>query len=266
MRVRPLATSLLLLCASLLLVPGAALADEEADAAGVQADVAESDTGSPDDPWERMNRKVFGFNEGLDRWVLEPAATGWDKVVPEPAQRSIGNFFANISLPMRAVNEVFQGKPWKAYETTWRLVINSVVGLGGLFDPASHYEVHKSDEDFGQTLGVWGVPRGPYWVLPFLGASSPRAATGMAVDRAPYFFFSLPIYVTAPAGAVNVVNARAGVLEDIAAERKAAFDFYTFVRSSYLQFRENRVRDREEDQDEKADDDLYYYLEEDDDG
>lgn len=259
---RSAAVSLLLLGAFALSARG----DEASGAGAVQADVQASG-GDVEDPWEAMNRPVFAFNEGVDRIVLEPVATGWDKVVPEPVQECIGNFFDHLQLPVRFANDVLQGKPRDAYETAWRAVINSVVGLGGLFDPASHWEVHESDEDFGQTLGTWGVPPGPYWVLPLLGPSNPRDAAGMLVDRAAavagYF---VPVYVSVSAGALDIVNARAAVLEDIRAERESAFDFYSFVRSSYIQYRENRVRDRVDEPDDQTDDeDLYYFDEEDDD-
>lgn len=219
------------------------------------------------DPWEGMNRKVFAFNEGLDRWILEPVATGWDYVLPEFAQDGISNFFDNLSMPVHLANDLLQGKPGDAYQTAWRMVINTTVGIGGLFDPASRWEVYKSDEDFGQTLGVWGVPSGPYLVIPLLGPSSPRDATGLVVDQmgaaATYF---VPLYVTVSAGAVDRLNDRARLLETIAAEREAAFDFYTALRSSYTQFRENRVRDRKEEETDDGDDDLYYFDEEDEDG
>ncbi len=265
----------------LLLLAGASplLAAEKGDEASVTANVqsameatedvsaASGPNGSAGDPWEGMNRKVFAFNEGLDHYLLEPVATGWDYAVPEVAQKSVGNFFDHLALPVRFANDLLQGKPWKAYETAWRIVINTVVGIGGLFDPATRWEVYKSDEDFGQTLGVWGVPPGPYWVIPVFGASSPRDATGMLVDRAASAAgFIVPIYVSAPAAVVDVVNDRAAVLEDVRAEREAAFDFYTFVRSAHTQFRENRVNDRaEQDEEAGADDDLYFFDEEDDD-
>ncbi len=274
----PVAAPLLLL---LLVAPPSLAAeapDEASAAASVQSAMPEdvsapsvgngsAGNGSAGDPWEGMNRRVFAFNEGLDRFLLEPVATGWDYAVPEVAQKSVGNFFDHLALPVRFANDLLQGKPWKAYETAWRIVINSVVGIGGLFDPATRWQVYKSDEDFGQTLGVWGVPPGPYWVIPVYGASSPRDAAGMLVDRtASAGGFFVPIYVSASAGVLDVVNDRAAVLEDIRAERESAFDFYTFVRSSYTQFRENRVRDRaEQDEEDGADDDLYYLDEEDDD-
>jgi phospholipid-binding lipoprotein MlaA len=214
-----------------------------------------------------MNRRVFGFNEGVDHWFLEPVATGWDKAVPDVAQRSISNFFDNLAMPVRMVNELLQAKPMKAYETLWRIAMNTVGGVGGLFDVASHFQVYESDEDFGQTLGYWGVPAGPYWVLPLLGPSSPRDATNVVIGSGVSiltFFVPIPIYVTAPATAVDTVNDRAASLETIRAERESAFDFYTAVRSAYTQYRENRVRDRADapDADAEQDDDLYYLDEE----
>jgi len=256
-----------------LLAPPAAADDREAPApAVVQAGDAPGTRqgGTPGDPWEPMNRRVFAFNEGVDRWFLEPVATGWDRAVPEVAQRSIGNFFDNLAMPIRLANEILQAKPWRAYETLWRIAINTVGGVGGLFDPASHFQVYESDEDLGQTLGYWGVPSGPYWVVPLLGPSSPRDATGLAVGSTVSivaFFVPIPLYVTAPTTAVDVVNDRAASLETIRAEREAAFDFYTAVRSAYTQYRENRVRDRaddEDDEDDGDDDEDLYYLDEED--
>lgn len=250
-----------LLLAAALLPAGSALAEASAPGS-VQAG------SSPEDPWESMNRPVFAFNESVDRWVLEPVATGWDTVVPERVQTCIGNFFDNLGMPVRGANDLLQGKPWKAYETAWRIVINSTVGVGGLFDVASHYDVYESDEDFGQTFGVWGVPPGPYWVIPLLGPSTPRDAVGLAAGGSfslITYFVPLPFYVTVPASAVDVVNERAAVLESVRAEREAAFDFYTFVRSAYLQYRENQVRDRAEDDEELQEDEDLYYLEDDED-
>lgn len=242
----------------------AAWADE---AAGVGAADAEGSAERSVDPWQPMNRKIFAFNEAVDRYFLEPVATGWDRVVPDPVQHSISNFFENLQMPVHMANDLLQLKPWDAYQTAWRIVINSVAGIGGLFDPASHFDIYKSDEDFGQTLGYWGVPSGPYLVLPLLGPSSPRDTVGMVVDRAPsvvFYFVPVPTYVTVPTSAVNVVNARAGSLEEIREERESAIDFYVFVRSAYTQYRENRVHDRVEQPKKGGENENLYYLDEDD--
>jgi phospholipid-binding lipoprotein MlaA len=251
-----------------LALSGGAAADEEGSLPPVQAEMEEADdqdaTRTSEDPWEGMNRKIFAFNEGVDRWFLEPVATGWDWALPETVQRSIGNFFDHMQLPVRFANDVLQLKPRDAYETFWRAIINTTVGIGGLFDPASTWTVLKSDEDFGQTLGAWGAPPGPYLVLPLLGPSNPRDTVGLVVDRAAYVpSYFVPFYVSASAAGTNIVNARAGALEDIRAEREAAFDFYTAVRSAFLQYRENRVRDRADDPAEDAEDDDLYYFQED---
>jgi phospholipid-binding lipoprotein MlaA len=232
---------------------------------GVQGPAVER-AGSSDDPWEPMNRKIFAFNEGVDRWLLEPVATGWDFVMPEVVQTSFGNFFDHMLLPIRFANDVLQAKPAAAYETAWRAVINSTVGLGGLFDPASAWSVAKSDEDFGQTLGRWGAPPGPYLVLPLLGPSNPRDTVGAVADRFGYVAsYFVVFYISMGAATVDIVNDRAQALEAIRAEREAAFDFYTAVRSAFLQFRENQVRDRADPEDAEIEEDLYYFDEDEDD-
>jgi phospholipid-binding lipoprotein MlaA len=233
------------------------------DPAEIEEPVADSVQG---DPWEPFNRRIFAFNETLDRYALEPVATGWDYALPDRVQTSIGNFFDNLQLPVRFANDVLQLKLWQAYETLWRALINSSVGVGGLFDVASMWEVKKSDEDFGQTLGYWGTPPGPYLVLPLLGPSNPRDTVGMAADSfasvPPYF---LPLWITASGRAVDVVNDRAAVLETIREERKAAFDWYAAVRSAFTQYRENRVHDRPDEPEDsdapEADEDLYGFDE-----
>lgn len=250
--------------AVLLLMAGvatAATASEVLEPENVQTtDVADAGDRPAGDPWEPMNRSIFAFNEALDGYVLEPVATGWDYAVPEPVQSSIGNLFDHLALPTRLVNDLLQAKFYEGGETFFRILINTTLGIGGLFDPATHFTVHESDEDFGQTLGAWGTPAGPYLVLPLLGASNPRDTVGLVVDRVGAVSFFVPIYVSAPAGAVDVVNDRAAVLEDIRAERAAAFDFYSFVRNAAVSYRLNQVNDRAE---EEVDEDDLYYDEED---
>jgi phospholipid-binding lipoprotein MlaA len=198
------------------------------------------------DPWQTMNRGIFAFNDFIDRRALEPVATGWDFVVPDPVQRGIANFFANTATPRRIANDLLQGKPRKAGDDFGRFLINTTFGMLGFFDPAAADGIAAGDEDFGQTLGVWGSPAGPYLVLPFFGPSSPRDAVGLAVDSAglsPEFYF-VPWYVSSPASGTRVINARSLVLETVRTERESAFDFYTAVRSAYVQYRANQLRDR----------------------
>ena len=216
------------------------------------------------DPWEGLNRAVFGFNDALDRYLLEPIATGWDFVVPEPAQRGLDNFFENLGLPRRIANDLLQGKPGKASNDFGRLLINTTFGLAGFFDVASDEGYENLEEDFGQTLGVWGVPSGPYVVLPLLGPSSPRDTAGLVVDNfalSPERYF-LPFYVNYSWTGGDLLNQRALALEDVRAEREAAFDFYAAVRNAYTRFRANQVRDRAEDPEEEDDEDLYYFEDE----
>ena len=211
------------------------------------------------DPWVTMNRGIFAFNDVLDRYFLEPVAIGWDFVVPEPGQRGIANFFANAATPRRVANDLLQAKFDKAGADLARFLINTGFGLGGFFDPAGAKGIAPGNEDFGQTLGVWGVGAGPYLVLPFFGPSNPRDTAGLLIDTllSPEFYFA-PWYVSYPVSGTRVVNARSLALETVRAERAAAFDFYAAVRSAYVQYRANLLRDRAvEPEDHEDDEDLY---------
>jgi phospholipid-binding lipoprotein MlaA len=214
------------------------------------------------DPFEPVNRGIFQFNETLDEWALEPVATAWDALLPNRVQQCLSHFFTNLVVPLRIANDLLQWKPIKAFEDTGRLLTNTTLGIGGLFDPATHYGIPIHDEDFGQTLGRWGVPAGPYLVLPILGPSNPRDAVGLAVDSAgavQTYFLSAPILISA--AAVRIVNERSLRLEQVRAERAAAFDFYAAVRNAYSRYRENRVRDRIDAPEPAAKDDDLYHLE-----
>jgi phospholipid-binding lipoprotein MlaA len=213
------------------------------------------------DPWEGMNRGTFWFNEKLDRYALEPVATGWDWVLPERVQGSVSNFFDNLEMPIVFVNDLLQAKPVAASQDVGRFVVNTTLGLAGLFDPASVFGIPENDEDFGQTLGRWGAPAGPYLVIPLLGPSTfPRDAMGRAVDgftQPANYFITWPI--AAGLTAVDTVNVRASLLEEIRQDREESLDFYIFVRNAYLENREHRVRDEAPSEPE---DDLYYIDEE----
>ncbi len=215
--------------------------------------------GDPDpaDPWERMNRGTFRFNEGADRWVIEPLAKGVDFVMPDPVERSIHKFFDNSMIPIHFLNGLLQFKPLAAFEDLARFVVNTTIGVAGFFDPASYFGLEEHQEDFGQTLGVWGVPPGPYLVLPLMGPSNPRDTVGLIADSAalvyPYF---VPFYVSASIGVGRQLNRRSLALDEIAAQREEALDYYVAVRNAYTSYRENQLRDREEDGPD--DDDLYY--------
>ncbi len=222
--------------------------------AGVAWADADADAG---DPWETMNRGIFRFNEGADRWVIEPIAKGVDFVMPDPVERAIRKFFVNSMIPIHFLNGLLQFKPLAAFEDLARFVVNTTIGVAGFFDPASHFRLEEHQEDFGQTLGVWGVPPGPYLVLPLLGPSNPRDTVGLIADSAalvyPYF---VPFYVSASIGGGRQLNRRSLALDEIAAQREEALDYYVAVRNAYTSYRENQLRDREED--ESDGDDLYY--------
>ncbi len=224
----------------------------------------EGEEGGIYDPWEGLNRKTFAFNEWADRWFVEPLAIGWDTVVPDPAQRGVDNFFENINTTRRIANDLLQGKPGKAGDDFGRLLVNTTFGIAGLFDVATDLGYPAADEDFGQTLGVWGTPAGPYFVIPFLGPSNVRDAGGLAFESfvmtPEYYFF--PFYVSYISTGTRLLNDRALALETLRAERAAAFDFYSAVRSAYVQYRENQVRDRA-DAPEETDEDLYYFEDDD---
>ena len=213
--------------------------------------------GDPD-PWEPFNRAMFSFNDGVDRWVLEPVAKGYDFILPDPVERGVSNFFQNLRVPINGVNGLLQGKPVNGASDIGRFTVNTTLGLAGFLDPASYFGLERHDEDFGQTLAVWGVPNGPYVVWPLWGASTVRDTGGAAVDTAmsvsPFFLES---YVTIGARVFETVNARSLVLEDVRTARSAALDFYSFVRNAYLQRRAALARDEKE-ASRETDDALYF--------
>lgn len=196
------------------------------------------------DPWEPFNRKVFAFNETLDDVVLRPAARGYEAAVPELLRSVIGNMFSNIGDLWVAANQLMQGKPKDAFTDLARFAINTVCSLGGMADVASSMGLEKHREDFGQTLGRWGVASGPYLVLPLFGPSSLRDAPGRVVDLA-----SDPMHFVGSDGQRNnayvfrLVDARAGLLRSGQVLEDAALDKYSFLRDSYLQRRRSQVFD-----------------------
>jgi phospholipid-binding lipoprotein MlaA len=210
-----------------------------------------------EDPWEPFNRPIFAFNDFLSRHVLEPVGRGWKFVVPSFVRDSISRVYVNARTPAVMVNDLLQGKPRAAGVDLARFVMNSSVGLAGLLDPAAAIGLEANEEDFGQTFGVWGIPAGPYLVLPLLGPSSPRDTVGRAADSAAtgYGWF-IPIWASASITTVDTANSFSFFADDIAEERAAAFDWYAAVRNAHVSRRENLVRDRAESP-EEDEDDLY---------
>ncbi|MBM4383894.1 MAG: VacJ family lipoprotein [Deltaproteobacteria bacterium] len=208
-------------------------------------------TGDPD-PWRPTNEKVFRFNERVDQGLLEPVAEGYDTVTASFFQIVIGNFFQNTTVPRTFVNNVLQGKPLPAVQDLGRFSLNLIAGIGGLVDVASEVGIPKNEEDFGQTLGRWGVGPGPYVVLPLAGPYNVRDTLAAPVDVATNPTTWVNVFGLS---VVRVVNTRAQYLEEIAQARKDAVDYYVFVRDAYLSSRERAVRDGAAPK--AAEDDLY---------
>lgn len=211
-------------CATLIVLPAMASASEE-------------------DPWESFNRPVFRFNDVLDTYALKPLAQGYQKVTPQFVEDGVHNVFANIGDVGNLANNLLQGKLHNAGVDSGRLIFNTTFGLLGFIDVASRMGLQRNDEDFGQTLGVWGVNSGPYLVLPLLGPSTVRDAAAKVPDSflGPYPYIDHVPTRNVTRG-VNVIDARARLLS---AERMISGDKYIFIRNVYLQSREFRIRDGE---------------------
>jgi phospholipid-binding lipoprotein MlaA len=201
------------------------------------------DRQDPRDPYESFNRGVYRFNDRVDRAVLRPTARVYRRVLPQFVRTSVGNFFSNINDVRVVVNQTLQGKFTTAYADLGRVLMNSTLGVVGLFDIASEAGVEKHQEDFGQTLGWYGIPDGPYLMLPLFGPSNVRDTVGFGVD-----WFTDPVHYVDPAGwryglgGGRIVNRRADLLgaTDVL---KTTLDPYQFARDAYLQRRLNLVYD-----------------------
>jgi phospholipid-binding lipoprotein MlaA len=203
---------------------------------------------SPNDPWESFNRSVFEFNEGLDSYFLKPVVTGYRFVLPEFVREGIYNFFSNYNDIYTALNNLLQGKPSFAFNDLMRVVVNTTFGLGGFIDMATPGGLEKHKEDWGQTFGVWGVPSGPYVVLPFFGPSSVRDTFGTVADlETDYLFKYIPdVGLRNSITALRVVNARNTYYEAGDLLDGAAIDKYSFVRDAYIQRRQYQIHEGEE--------------------
>ena len=205
------------------------------------------------DPLETVNRGIFWFNDQLDIYVLEPVAKGYDKITAEPIQRSVGNFFENLGYPKYFISDLVQLKFTQAAEHTGRFLINSTIGVAGLFDFASDFGLPPQKEDFGIALAYHDVPAGPYIVLPLLGPSNARDAFGKVVD---YFLDPLTIFnhysqastntklsITYGTRALDLVDTRAGLLDAVKTAKESSVDYYLFVQGAYYQHRRGVLYD-----------------------
>ncbi len=202
-------------------------------------------SGNLRDPFEPVNRVVYSINDGLDRAIAKPVAEGYRAVVPELARSGVTNFFSNIEDVWIMLNNLLQGKVESALDDMARVLVNSTVGLFGVVDVASDLGISKHNEDFGQTLGRWGVGSGPYVVLPFLGSSTLRDALGRGlVDMQGDIVRQLDHVPTRNSLLVTrLINTRANLLDASRIVEEAALDKYSFTRDAYLQRRENLVYD-----------------------
>jgi phospholipid-binding lipoprotein MlaA len=196
------------------------------------------------DPWEPFNERTFRFNWELDRYVIKPAATGWNKVAPDEVQRGLGRMFENVGMPRRFLNSLLQLKVDGAGRELARFLLNSTFGFAGFLDVATTEGIESSDEDTGQTLAVWGVGPGPYLVIPFLPPMTVRDGIGSAVDGLlnPVSYFA-PFAASAGMKASDTVNGRSLNLEVFEDIEEGTLDMYSAVRNGYLQRREKAIRE-----------------------
>ncbi len=230
----------LLLIALLALLGGCASAPPAAP--GAAAPAATMGT-NPVDPWEAWNRKVFAFNDAIDNAVLKPVARAYRDWVPSMVRTGVSNFFGNIGDVWSSANHLLQGKVGTGMEMGMRVLTNTFFGLGGVLDPATEMRMPRRSEDFGQTLGVWGLPAGPYMVLPLFGPSSVRDAAALPLDR---YAGSTNLYFNVDAWAptaLQLVNVRAELLATTQLLNDISLDSYSFTRDAYLARRKDQVYD-----------------------
>lgn len=226
--------------------PAAAGADaaQGPTAPGMPPDFAEEE--GENDPWEGINRKVFKFNTAVDKAVLKPVAKAYDKVMPELAKKGVGNVFRNLGEPTVIVNDLLQGKFKQSLADTARFVANSTIGLLGLFDVATSMGLPRHQEDFGQTLAVWGLGDGPFLMLPFLGPRNLRDTGGFVVD-----WYTDPVTYHDPEAerwgirALGFIDTRAQLLTASSVLEQATDDEYLFLREAYRQKRLDLIHDGE---------------------
>lgn len=209
--------------------------------AGVAMMPFAANAATEDDPWEGFNRVVFKFNDTLDTYALKPIAQGYQFITPQFLEDGIHNMYRNVGDVRNLANNVLQVKPHAVGVDTARLLMNTIIGVGGFFDVGTKMGLQRNDEDFGQTLGYWGLSSGPYLVLPLLGPSTVRDALGIYPDSyaEPYRYMHDVSARNTVAG-MKIIDARANLLS---AEKLITGDKYIFIRNAYLQSREFKVKD-----------------------
>ena len=202
--------------------------------------------GDPGDPGEAGNRKIFSTNQMLDRVFLARTARTYNSYVPGFVRERVHDLIVNLDLPDTFANDVLQGETRRAGQTLSRLAVNATIGLGGLFDPATKFGMPFHDEDFGQTLAVWGMSRDPYIVLPVLGPSSPRDTIGLLVDVGAdplnFIHFKQHLWWQAGREYMKVLDLRARNMDTLDDIERNSVDYYASMRSLYRQHRDSEVR------------------------
>jgi phospholipid-binding lipoprotein MlaA len=210
------------------------------------AQTTNPDSLAQNDPYEPTNRKIFEFNQALDKNVARPVAVFYNHAVPEPFRLGAHNVLANMDKPVTFANDVLQGEPSRALQTFARTFTNTTLGIGGVMDVATWMGIPDHDEDFGQTLGVWGVGEGPYFVAPALGPAPPRDLGGKVVDYGfdPFTYIRFNGYKTlgyARAG-LGVIDLRARNVDTLDQIERTSVDYYATQRSLYRQYRNSEIR------------------------
>lgn len=209
---------------------------------------ASTDSTSADvnDPYEQTNRAIFEMNQKTDRAIILPASKFYVEVVPKPARDGLHNVLTNLDLPITFANDILQGEFSRAGETVTRFGVNSTIGMAGLFDIATKWGVPYHSEDFGQTLGTYGVGEGPYIVLPFLGPDPPRDAAGQIVDvfldPTTYIQLREHLWWSVARQGTTVLDLRSRNIDTLEGIERSSVDYYASVRSLYRQARENEIR------------------------
>jgi phospholipid-binding lipoprotein MlaA len=243
MRFRPSGILLPLWLAACLALTACATSGQRADGdpGGLSADQSSGNG----DPFEPFNRAMYTFNDKFDRYLLKPVAKGYRAVLPSPMRKGVSNFFSNLRQPAVMINSALQGKLAQAAADLSRFLVNTTFGVYGLFDVASAFGIDRNNEDFGQTLGAWGVGEGPYLVLPILGPSNIRDGVGLYADNEAYPPEHLDDSSTrSKLYIIEAINTRARLLDagDIL-DQAAGDDPYVFVREAYRQRRRSLIND-----------------------
>jgi phospholipid-binding lipoprotein MlaA len=199
--------------------------------------------GETHDPFEPFNRAMFDLNDALDKAFLGPISELYVIVTPSPVRRGVTNFFVNLAYPTTIINQFLQGKVERGMQDIGRFVFNSTFGLGGLIDFAGGIGIERHEEDFGQTLAVWGFPQGPYLELPIFGPRTTRHAPGMPADAVSNPLYHFPGTPRAALGGTNLIDTRANLESAIRTRDETALDRYVFQREAYLQRRRSLIYD-----------------------